>query len=167
MLEIISEINIGLLFFSTFLLFCLRKYFLLLFYFLFFIINFFINFLLKIFLQHPRPNDNNQLFHIYKKKFPFYQFGNPAENIQSVIYTSFFISFSLKKYYFYFIYLFFSTFAIFIEIYREKHYIYQIIFASLTGLIIACIAHYYSSIYLSENLVHKDDDNAYTIFSLV
>ena len=167
MLEIISEINIGSFFFSTFLFFSLRKYFLLLFYFLFYIINFFINLLLKIILQHPRPNDNNQLFHIHKKNLPFYQFGNPAENIQSIIYTSFFISFSLKKYYFYFIYFIFSTFAIFIEIYREKHYIYQIIFASFIGLIVAYIAFYLSSIYLSENLNHKEDDNAYTIFSLL
>jgi hypothetical protein len=161
------EINIGLFFFSTFLLFCYRKYFLLLFYFLFFIINFFINFSLKIFLQHPRPKDNNQLFHIHKKDLPFYQFGNPSENIQSIIYTSFFISFSLKKYFIYFIYFSFSTFSIFIEFYREKHYIYQIIFASFIGFIIASISYYLSSIYLSENLQHKEDDNAYIISCLV
>jgi len=161
------EINIGSFFFSTFLLFCYRKYLLLLFYFLFFIINFFINYSLKIFLQHPRPHDNDQLFHIHKKDLPFYQFGNPSENIQSIIYTSFFISFSLKKYFIYFIYFSFSTFSIFIEFYREKHYIYQIIFASFIGCIIASIAYYTSSIYLSENIDHKDDDNAYTFSCLV
>ena len=161
------EINIGLFVFSTFLLFSLRKYVLLLFYFIFFGVNFFINFLIKKILQHPRPRDNNQLFHLHKKDFPFYQFGNPAQNIQSIIYTSFFISFSLKKYYFYFIYFSFSTFVIFIEIYREKHYIYQIIFASLIGLIIASISYYISLKYLTENIEHKEDDNAHIILCLV
>jgi hypothetical protein len=161
------EINIGLFFFSTFLLFCLRKYILLLFYFVFFIINFFINFSLKIFLQHPRPKDNNQLFHIHKKDFPFYQFGNPPQNIQSIIYTSFFISFSLKKYYFYFIYFSLSAFTIFIEIYREKHYIYQLIFSSFIGLFIASISYYLALKYLSQSIEHKEDDNAHIILSLV
>jgi hypothetical protein len=161
------EINIGLFFFSTFLLFCLRKYFLLFFYFLFFVFNFFINSLLKIILQNPRPKDNDQLFHIHKKNLPFYQFGNPAQNIQSIIYTSLFVCFSLKKYYFYFIYLFFSTLAIFLEVYREKHYIYQILFASFVGFIIASISYISCSKYLSENLQHKEDDNSYAFYSLI
>lgn len=161
------EINIGLFSFSTFLLFCFRKYILMLFYFLFFILNLFINSLLKILLQHPRPIDNHQLFYIDKKNIPFYQFGNPSQNIQSIIYTSLFISFSLKKYYLYFIYFSFSTLAIFLEIYREKHYYYQVIFASFIGIIIAFIGYYSSSIYLTESLTHKEDDNTYIISSLV
>jgi len=159
------QINIGLFFFSTFLLFCLRKYYLLLFYIIFFIINIFINVLLKIILQHPRPNDNNQLFHIDKKNLPFYQFGNPSFNIQSIIYTFVFISLSMKKYYF--VYFLFSTLSIFIEIYSQKHYYYQIIFSSFVGCIISLFAYYFFSKFLTESLKHKEDDNTYILSSLV
>ena len=161
------EINIGSFFFSTFLLFSFKKYILLLFYFLFFILNIFINSLIKILLQHTTPNDNHELLHIHKKNLHFYKFGNPSHNIQSIIYTSFFISFSLKKYYLYFIYFSFSTFAIFLEIYKKKHYYYQIIFASFIAIIISFIAYYSSSKYLTESLEHKKDDETYIIFSLV
>jgi len=161
-----NHINIFIFIFSTLLLFFNKNYFFLFFYFLFFIFNYFINIIIKLFLKHPRPKENIEIFYLYQHKLPFHEFGNPAENIQSIFFSSSFLSLSLHHHFYYFIYSIFSTFAIFIEIYRENHYYYQIIFAAFIGCSIGYFAFIISSFLLSDSLQHKDDDFSFSITNI-
>jgi hypothetical protein len=148
-------------------LFSEKRYIFLISYILFFLINIGINYLLKIILKHPRPNENMDLFHFIKEKIDYDRFGTPSLNSQSCLFSSFFILFSTKNLFYFFIYLFLSFYVIYEEIRNNISYYYQVIIAGIIGITISIITYQLSLFFLKGKVELKEEENAPEIRGLL
>jgi hypothetical protein len=159
--------SISLFLISLFILFSEKKYIFLTSYILFFLINIGINYILKIIFKHPRPNENMDLFHFIKKEIDYDRFGTPSQDSQSCFFSTFFILFSTKNIFYFFIYLFLSFYAIYQEIHNNMSYYYQVIIAFIIGIIISIIAYQLSLFFLKGQVELKEEENAPEIRGLL
>jgi hypothetical protein len=160
-------ISFSLFFISLFILFLEEKYIFLYSYILFFLFNLLINYILKIILKHPKPNENIDLFHFIQEKIEYERFGTPSANCQSSLFSSFFILFSTKNLFYFFIYLFLSFYVIYQEIQNNISYYYQIFIAAIIGIIISIIAYQLSLLFLKGKVELKEEENAPEIRGLL
>jgi hypothetical protein len=160
-------ISFSLFFISLLILFSEEKYIFLYSYILFFLLNLLINYILKIILKHPKPNENIDLFHFIKDKIDYERFGTPSTNCQSCLFSTFFILFSTKNLLYFLFYLFLSFYVIYQEIYNNISYYYQILIATIIGIIISIIAYQLSLLFLKGKVELKEDDNAPEIRGLL
>ena len=160
-------ISFSLFFISLLILFSEEKYIFLSSYILFFLLNLLINYILKIILKHPKPNENIDLFHFIKEKIEYERFGTPSVNCQSCLFSTFFILFSTKNLFYFFFYLFLSFYVIYQEIYNNISYYYQILIATIIGIIISIIAYQLSLFFLKGKIELKEEENAPEIRGLL
>ena len=152
---------------SLFILFSEKRYFFLTSYIFFFLLNIGINYILKIIFKHPRPNENIDLFHFIKEKIEYERFGTPSQESQSGFFSTFFILFSTKNIFYFFIYLFLSFYAIYKEIHNNISYYYQVIIAGIIGIFISIIAYQLSLFFLKGKVELKKEENAPEIRGLL
>jgi hypothetical protein len=160
-------ISFSLFFITLLILFSEEKYIFLYSYILFFILNLLINYILKIILKHPKPNENIDLFHFIKEKIEYERFGTPSANCQSCLFSTFFILFSTKNLLYFLFYLFLSFYVIYQEIYNNISYYYQILIATIIGIIISIIAYQLSLLFLKGKVELKEEENAPEIRGLL
>ena len=160
-------ISFSLFFISLLILFSEEKYIFLYSYILFFLLNLLINYILKIILKHPNPNENMDLFHFIKEKIDYERFGTPTDNCQSCLFSTFFILFSTKNIFYFFIYLFLSFYVIYEEIQNKMSYYYQLIIAGIIGITISIIAYQLSLFFLKGKVELKEEENAPEIRGLL
>ena len=160
-------ISFSLFFISLLILFLENKYIFLTSYIVFFLLNIGINYIFKIILKHPRPNENIDLFHFIKEKIEYDRFGTPSENCQSCLFSTFFILFSTKNIFYFFIYLFLSFYVIYQEIKNNTSFYYQLIIAGIIGIIISIISYQLSLFFLKGKVELKEEENAPEIRGLL
>ena len=160
-------ISFSLFFLSLLILFSEEKYIFLYSYILFFLLNLLINYILKIILKHPKPNENIDLFHFIKEKIEYERFGTPSSNCQSCFFSSFFILFSTTNVFYFLIYLFLSFYVIYQEIQNNISYYYQILIATIIGILISIIAYQLSLLFLKGKVELREEENAPQIRGLL
>jgi hypothetical protein len=160
-------ISFSLFFISLLILFSEEKYIFLYSYILFFLLNLLINYILKIILKHPKPNENIDLFHFIKEKIEYERFGTPSANCQSCFFSSFFILFSTTNVFYFLIYLFLSFYVIYQEIQNNISYYYQILIATIIGILISIIAYQLSLLFLKGKVEMREEENAPQIRGLL
>ena len=159
--------SISLFLISLLILFSEKKYIFLTSYIFFFLINIGINYILKIIFKHPRPNENMDLFHFIKEKINYERFGTPSLNCQSCLFSTFFILFSTKNIFYFFIYLFLSFYVIYQKVQNNTSYYYQLIIAGIIGIIISIITYQLSLFFLKGKVELKEEENAPEIRGLL
>ena len=135
-----------------------------------FMANTIVNILLKLIIKEPRPSVDQNKFDlilnqsknnsIYKKLIHFNMLGMPSGHTQSVIYSTLFIFFALKKYNLLAFYLFISFITIYQRISFNYHTAEQVIVGLIIGLTISYFTFYLATYKIKGNLNHKKEDNA-------
>ena len=133
-----------------------------------FFINYIFNIICKIILKQPRPNEDLDLYHITIKKAPWYQFGTPSTNTQSIIFTTSFVTFTLRNIWISIPFIILSINTIIQQIFlSETYYLYQVISGAIIGFIIAYISYLFSCYFIQGDLIEKPDDDAPDIIGLL
>lgn len=122
-------------------------------------------------MKQPRPKENLDLFPIVRKNAKLVNwnyFGTPSTNVQSEIYTTTFISFTIRNTWFTITFFIISLNTIIQQyILCETYYAYQIVVGIILGFIIGYLAYILSTILSKGNLAEKSDDYAPEIRGLL
>jgi membrane-associated phospholipid phosphatase len=154
-----------LLFITIFLL--RNKHNLLFYYILFFIISLLLNLVLKGIIQQPRPSIESKTFHlmmknkeryIYKHGIPYDIFGMPSAHSQSALLSTIFIYLSLHDIKIAMLYLFITLITLTQRVVDNHHTVLQVIFGSLVGVVLGCVAYKMAQINVEGKKTAKKDD---------
>lgn len=133
-----------------------------------FFINYIFNIICKIILKQPRPKEDLELYHITINKAPWYQFGTPSTNTQSIIFTTSFVTFTLKNIWISIPFLILSINTIIQQVFlSETYYLYQVILGAIIGFILAYLSYLVSCHFIKGELIEKPDDDAPDIIGLL
>ena len=136
-----------------------------------FFINYIFNIICKIILKQPRPKENLDLFPIVRKNATFLNwnyFGTPSTNVQSEIYTTTYISLTMRNPWFTIPFLIITLNTMIQQyILSETYYAYQIIVGFILGIIIGYLAYIISTTLSKGDLAEKPDDYAPEIRGLL
>jgi len=138
-----------------------HQYILLKIYIFCFLLNYLFNIICKIILKQPRPKENLDLFHIVQKYAPWNRYGTPSTHVQSSIYTTTFISFTLKEVWITIPFLILSLNTMIQQvILTETYYAYQVAIGAILGIIVGYLAYLLSTALLKGDISEKTDDEA-------
>ena len=144
-----------------------NKHNLLFYYIVGFCINIILNIILKGIIKQPRPLDNEKIFNlaikhnykdIFKNGLPFDIFGMPSGHAQSVMFSTVYIYLALKKINIFLFYLLISCFTMFQRVYKNYHYITQIVVGDIIGALFAIFIFYISQRKIKGIIREKPDD---------
>jgi membrane-associated phospholipid phosphatase len=127
-----------------------------------------LNLFLKGVFKHPRPYEDTQKFNlaithgkrfIFKNGMPYDIFGMPSGHSQSVIFSTIFMYFALKKksnllYVYYII----AILTMLQRIYSNNHYLYQVIAGGLIGALVGYTMFFLSGQQIIGKITEKLDD---------
>ena len=138
-----------------------HEYILLKIYIFCFLLNYLFNIICKIILKQPRPKENLDLFHIVRKYAPWNRYGTPSTHVQSCIYTTTFISFTLREPWITIPFLILSLNTMIQQVILSKtYYAYQVAIGAILGIIVGYLAYLLSSVLLKGDIAEKSDDEA-------
>ncbi len=127
-----------------------------------------LNLVLKGIFQQPRPYEDPQKFNLaithgkrflFKNGMPYDIFGMPSGHSQSVLYSTIFMFFALKKksnllYVYYIV----AVLTMFQRIYSNNHYLLQVIVGGIIGGIMGYIIFFLSGQQIIGIITEKIDD---------
>ena len=131
-----------------------------------YIINILLNIVLKGVIKEPRPSEDKHIFNIWlnnvmKADRNWYDhFGMPSGHAENVFYSTAFIFFSIKNFYWMLFYLIISLNTIYQRVKYKNHTISQVIVGSIIGSIIGWMFYYLAIRSIKGKMKLKDDDNA-------
>lgn len=119
-------------------------------------------------MKQPRPKEDLELYHITINKAPWYQFGTPSTNTQSIIFTTSFVTFTLKNIWISIPFLILSINTIIQQVFlSETYYLYQVILGAIIGFILAYLSYLVSCHFIKGEIIEKPDDDAPDIIGLL
>ena len=127
-----------------------------------------LNLFLKGIIKQPRPYEDPQKFNLaithgkrflFKNGIPYDIFGMPSGHSQSVLYSTIFMFFALKKKSnILYIYYIIAALTMIQRIYSNNHYLYQVIAGGLIGALVGYIMFFLSGQQLIGKITEKIDD---------
>ena len=127
-----------------------------------------LNLILKGIFKHPRPLEDPQKFnlaithgkkYLYKNGIPFNIFGMPSGHSQSVLYSTIFMFFALKKKSdILYIYYIIAGLTMIQRIYINNHYLYQVIDGGIIGALVGYTIFFLSGHQIIGKITEKLDD---------
>ncbi len=127
-----------------------------------------LNLILKGIFKHPRPLEDPQKFnlaithgkkYLYKNGIPFNIFGMPSGHSQSVLYSTIFMFFALKKKSdILYIYYIIAGLTMIQRIYSNNHYLYQVIAGGIIGALVGYTMFFLSGQKIIGKITEKLDD---------
>lgn len=133
-----------------------------------FFINYILNIICKIILKQPRPKEDLELFHITKTRAPWYQFGTPSTNAQSIWFTTTFITLTMKNIWITIPFLILSINTMIQQIFlSHTYYSYQVFLGSIIGILIGIASYLFSCYFFRGDIVEKPDEDAPDIIGLL
>jgi membrane-associated phospholipid phosphatase len=130
-------------------------------------INSILNLVLKGIIQSPRPLEDVKQFNlalsrgnrfIFKNGIPHDMFGMPSGHSQSVMFSTIFIYFSLRKLNILYLYLFISLLTMTHRVMFNHHSVLQVIVGALTGSVFGYIAYVFAREKMKGRIMEKVDD---------
>jgi membrane-associated phospholipid phosphatase len=127
-----------------------------------------LNLFLKGIFKQPRPLEDTQKFNLaithgkrflFKNGIPYDIFGMPSGHSQSVLYSTIFMFFALKKKSnILYIYYIIAALTMIQRIYSNNHYLYQVIAGGLIGALVGYTMFFLSGQQLIGKITEKLDD---------
>lgn len=127
-----------------------------------------LNLFLKGIFQQPRPYEDTQKFNLaithgkrflFKNGMPYDMFGMPSGHSQSVLFSTVFMYFALKKKSdLLYIYYIVASLTMIQRIYSNNHYLYQVIAGASIGALVGYIMFFLSGQQLIGKITEKLDD---------
>jgi hypothetical protein len=133
-----------------------------------FFFNYIFNIICKIILKQPRPKEDLELFHITKTRAPWYQFGTPSTNIQSIWFTTTFATLTMKNIWISIPFLILSINTIIQQLFlSHSYYTYQVIIGMVLGILIGIASYLFSRYLFKGDIIEKPDEDAPDIIGLL
>lgn len=126
-----------------------------------------LNIILKGLIQQPRPSLNSKEFDlalknnkrfIFKDGIPYDIFGMPSGHSSSVIFSTFFVFYSLRKTNWLYLYLLISAITISERVVENHHTIYQVLVGAFVGLLVAYLFYELAEKKIKGFIREKKDD---------
>ena len=130
-------------------------------------LNAILNLILKGLLQQPRPSEDLKTFNlalnngkrfIFKNGIPHDIFGMPSGHTQSMIFSTIFIYFSLRKKNWLYVYLFISVLTMAQRVVYNHHTIFQVIVGALVGAGFGYLVYFLAREKIKGRITEKVDD---------
>jgi membrane-associated phospholipid phosphatase len=127
-----------------------------------------LNIILKGLIQQPRPNFNSREFNlllknnkrfIFEDGIPYDIFGMPSGHSSSVIFSTFFVYFALRKTNWLYLYLLISAITISERVINNHHTIYQVLVGTFVGLFVAYLFYEFAENKIKGRIREKKDDD--------
>jgi membrane-associated phospholipid phosphatase len=126
-----------------------------------------LNIILKGFIQQPRPSFNSKEFDlalknnkrfIFKDGIPYDIFGMPSGHSSSVIFSTFFVYFALRKTNWLYLYLFISFITMSQRVIYKHHTITQVFVGVFVGVLTAYLFYQLAEKKIKGRIREKKDD---------
>jgi len=133
------------------------------------IMNSILNLVLKGIVQHPRPSEDPQLFHLalkhnkhflFKDYIPHNIFGMPSGHAQSTFFSTIFIYFSLRKMSVVYFYLLVAFITMSQSVIYNYHTILQVVVGAIVGSAFGYCDYYLAQQKIMGKIREKPDDFA-------
>jgi len=126
-----------------------------------------LNLILKGCFQYPRPCEDINTFNlalshgkrfIFKNGMPYDIFGMPSGHSESVMFSTVFIYFALRKQNILYLYLFLSILIMCHHVIYDHHTIFQVIVGAIVGALFGYFVYFLSEEKIKGHITEKLDD---------